>query len=229
MFKKLRKWYFKLYHLFRFLGIIILIFGLSKNVYAEECNNLLDIDNAIWYEKYESSWKVYYSLDGVNPEIITYKPNTNYTLFILNETDNSIDSYLCNDYSICNSTIFFGGTTINLKQNPAIFNYIGNESSFYFSWLGNWNNADKLKNALNNKEIKLYMVEGNEICIPEEEEPEENSVYSNFLMLYIDRIEYLANGFTENPYLLAMIGIIFTWVALELFLRILHLRGGYNK
>ena len=56
-----------------------------------------------------------------------------------------------------------------------------------------------------------------------------NSVYSSFITLYLDRIGYLANGFTTNPYLLAMVGIIFSFIVLEILLHLIHLKGGYKK
>ena len=86
-----------------------------------------------------------------------------------------------------------------------------------------WGDQETGNLAISDKDISECPVE------PEPEQPTSNEVYNNFMEIYIEKIEYLAKGFMENQYLVAMVGIIIGWIVLELFLRILHLRGGYKK
>ena len=68
-----------------------------------------------------------------------------------------------------------------------------------------------------------------ENCTLIQPESEVDVTYNSFLTVFLDRFEFLASSFVSNPILFTFAGILFTWVILELFLRILHIRGGYKK
>lgn len=235
MFKKLRKWYFKLYHLFRFLGIFVLMFGIQKNVYAE-CENIIPEDLKMYYS---SRYSFYAFNTFYIPEIIQ---GDTYTIYI-NKGDITFREFL-SENGLINTTwtpvvrVFSensntAGNQCDLDKNycSQIANFTGNSGAFQLQMIENGTQANT-QTILNSLQSSFKFVHGDESCLPvDEPEPPapENNVYSNFLTLYTDRLNYLAEGATNNPYLITMIGIIFAWVVLELFLHILHLRGGYHK
>ena len=239
MFRKLKKWYFKIYHLFKLIGIFILIFGIKKNVYAE-----------VMYEEYQRDFKIanescsknifppymitgayfrnnndYYQ-QGQNSNRASYimevEKNTNYYMYKFNYSVNYPYIYLIDE-----SLKPYKEISLSFKNNKATITtdnkvkYIGFQDGLY-NWQTTWeymiSKEDNLTEFIEFKE-----------CSSTPDVPIQNEVYSNFLSLYTEKLSYLANGFTTNPYLLAMIGIIFSFVFLELFLQILHIRGGYHK
>lgn len=241
MFRKIKKIYFKIYHLFKLLGIFILIFGLKENVYAASVvdmpNNLIEaspscsinlIEPTVFLGQYTSgstspshnpSWPYY------STYLIKVEPSTLYTYY--SSYGGSSTSYFVYLFKDLNS----GYTSRRNVSSQTGTITTGNDTNYIA--LGQYFPSGNM--STNNLNFALYegnytgeFVEYQSCSTTPTPEPEEN-VYSNFLTLYIDRLEYLANGFTENPYLLAMIGIIFSWIVLELFLKILHIRGGYRK
>ena len=121
---------------------------------------------------------------------------------------------------------------VTQTQNSYTFtqnSYVGlNNIGLQFYVSGSKTNLDTLKEKLENGSIRPFIVEGTEKCSEPTPQPN-NFTYDNFLTLYIDRIEYLGNGSVENPYMLTMIGIIFGFVVLEIFLKLFRIRGGYKK
>lgn len=234
MFRIIRKWYFKLYHLFRFLGIFILIFGFENYVYAEEYNECFDeykVGNITlnFYTNY---------FERIKPSIQNIKPNTTYYVRFFPS-----EKYTCGYGGTCfGSSPFFWDinsqrindlelSNINFDIENQILSFkTPNNENIYYLGLTVYKDESNYQ-VLNNAVMIISENESDVLSCPGSEEPEpgENSVYSTFLTLYIDRISYLAKGFTENPYLLAMIGIIFSFIVLELFLKILHLKGGKYK
>lgn len=103
---------------------------------------------------------------------------------------------------------------------PSGYNYVG-----FYLYSSSYNLDQNI--MMNEGSSLLEFVDYSTSCSPSP--PANESIYSNFLTLYFDRFNYLANGFTTNPYLLTMIGIILAWVVLELLLHIIHIRGGYKK
>lgn len=239
MFRKIKKIYFKIYHLFKFLGIFILIFGLKKNVYAASVVAIPDhlvetnsscsinlVEPTVFLGQYTSgsttpshnpSWPYY------STYLIKVEPNTLYTYYSSYGGGNA--SYFVYLFKDLNNG--YTSRKNNSSQTGTITT--GNDTNYialsqYFP-SGNMS-PDNLNLALYEGNYTGEFVEYQSCSTTPE--PGDN-VYSNFLTLYIDRLEYLANGFTENPYLLTMIGVIFSWIVLELFLKILHMKGGYHK
>lgn len=230
MFKFIRKWYFKLYHLFRFLGIIVLIFGIQKNVYAEEYNTCFDEYKVGTYTfTYQSTYWV--SLN----EYIPVEPNTTYFIKFFSTTNftGSRNNFFSSDLNAFNknkeaiSGCYFSTNNLNYNEQTYSFKTCNIENVAFIK--PNIYTFSNNYTVLENTPIVISTnLEDLLTCPPEPPAPE-NNVYSNFLTLYTDRLNYLAGESANNPYLKAMIGIIFAWVVLELFLKILHLRGGYHK
>ena len=227
MFRLIKKWYFKIYHLFKLIGIFLIVFFIPLYVKADECKLIYKSIGANLVVDTTSDYYVFPSEDGstkYNPELDI---NKDYTMFMVDNEDNI--------YSMANLSfrrLYFVGnllTTSNYQKESVTKKPTANKGEL-FQFYG-YNNALAINSYEIMKDKTIYVVEGTNVCIPQEEptpEPSDN-IYSSFLTLYIDKINYLTNGFTNNPYLLAMIGIIFSWIVLELFLQILHLRGGYKK
>lgn len=225
MFRLIKKWYFKIYHLFKLLGIFILILGV-KNVYAEECNVIYKEtgDKLLAYGVGGDYW-VYSSINSTdiyNPSLDNTK---SYTMFI---TDSEGNIYNMNNLNFVRAYLvgnMFIGT--NYKKESITATPVTSPGSI-FAFYG-YNNANATTSYQKLIDKYIYVVEGENICFPSETPEPEESVYNTFLGLYVGKIQYLAEGFIENEYLFSMVAIIFAWVVLEMFLRILHLRGGYKK
>lgn len=232
MFRKIKKLYFKIYHLFKLIGVFIVIFGLWNNVYAEECINLYKGTPGNLKKATGSFIDIGSSLDGENWYNFNISNNCNeeteicldstkdYTLFAI---DNGEYVPLLTSfryaYILGNRVSSTGGTVNSYTYKPS------NGSTHVFIWDMNqvtYGDGSEY-NRING--YQFVLVEGTERCIPTEPEPEPgDNVYSGFLTIYFDRITYLAEGFTNNPYLIAMIGIIFGFVVLDILLKILHIR-----
>lgn len=225
MFKKLRKLYFKIYHLFKLLGIFILVFGIKRNVYAEECDIL-------WEQEGKDIWidgqYFYASKDATNLGKVNPIANESYTFFILN-SDNTV--FNMNGLGFARLTFlnsaFYDNTNGYYKESITTSTTSSDIIPFYF-WARSTEGAN-YQPYINIKDKKIYIVKGTEICIPQEEPPGpvQDEVYSSFLEIYKDRLIYLTEGFTTNPYLIAMIGIIISFIVLELLLKIINI--GRNR
>lgn len=250
MFRKLRKWYFKIYHLFKLLGIFILIFGLKEKVYAET-NTYYIKDGEI---KTEYEYKRISGNEGSGN--ITEKYNNSNFVYATSATWSQYNLNL-NNLVVNNGDIIYitfkkekawtgqysqyGGGAIALTNNNTteykyfIFAREATELTTYNYTIQNDNTGIEIMigNLAYSNSFEEYGISISDLwvkCVDcEEPITQDDSIYGNFIELYTNKIEYLANGFTNNPYLLTMIGIIFAWVVLELFLKILHLRGGYKK
>lgn len=231
MFRKIKKLYFKIYHLFKLLGVFILIIGFKNNVYAE-CENLITENAYFTNAPRITSYSINRTL--LSEEIIE---GDTYTIYIDDGTktfreflqENGLISSLWTP-----KVRVFTQSDTNADSCDLDSTYCsetGIMSGIYqFQLIAN-GTPDNTVSVLNSQKSLLKFVHGDESCLPsdEPETPTTDATYSSFLTLYINKINYLANGFTTNPYLIAMIGIIFAWVVLELLLKILHLRGGYKK
>lgn len=227
MFRKIKKLYFKIYHLFKLIGIFIIIFGLSNKVYAEECTNLVT-NGEIWMKASTGNF-----IQELDDRFIKLDEVTQYTIFFdygeknFNEIINTTTAV--ESFQVWHKwgTSFSATNTVDLTKNKYTFwtqqDLNNNNLEYYFRFNGIPNNTATTP-FINNETHELWLVKGTEICRTKPEpEPEEN-IYSNFLTLYLNRITYLAEGFTTNPYLLTMVGIIFGFVVLEITLKILNIR-----
>lgn len=236
MFRIIKKWYFKIYHLLRFLGIFILIFGSIQVVNAEgqeykEC-----------FDEYLIGTTTLQSVNStqqrVRPSIID-KVTAGKTYYLRFFPETNFECSTSN--GICfneiwtwdsNNTFILGvswndqlGRTNFDKENQVLtFTTKENVDIKYvapiiYSYQSNYNVLNGVKFILSDN------LEDVLTC----KDQAEDSVYTNFLSLYLNKMEYLAGEFTNNPYLLTMIGIIIAWIVLELFLKILHMRGGKSK
>ena len=234
MFRIIKKWYFKIYHLFKLLGIFILIFGIKENVFAEECNNLYKGEpGKVWLR---NGYRMVSSLTGSS----NYNTNTattcnsetnicidaskTYTIYATNQNGEVVDLLL----NGMTNVVFLSQTIYpnqeNIKKYTIEGTYIStNENIFRYIYPSGTGVPNEIYQEVNS--WQWYVVEGTEICLPNSGGGQtEDNVYSNFLTLYLDRITYLANGFATNPYLLTMIGIIFAWIVLEITLKIINIR-----
>lgn len=232
MFRKLKKLYFKIYHLFKLIGIFIVVFGLWNNVYAA---NVVDIPSNL-VESNKSC-----SINLVEPDVFlgqytsgSTTPSNNaaypyYSTYLIKVEPNTLYTY----YSSYGNSSYFVYSFKDLnsgytsrKNNSSQTGTITTGSNTNYIAIGQYfPRGDMYPENLN---IALY--EGNytgefieyKSCNTEPE-PEDN-VYSGFLTIYFDRITYLAEGFTNNPYLIAMVGIIFGFVVLDVLLKIINIR-----
>ena len=227
MFKIIKKWYFKIYHLFKLLGIFILIFGLKERVYAEEYKTCFDKYKigTVSFESQSAYWNYILPVLPVTETSTTYYvrffPNENFTgynnvYFSSSPKAVHTDGTLT-DYYIGNMNFDVNNQILSFKTTSNLQNIIGIKQLIYTFR----SNYTVLKDS---PVIMSTNIEDVTTCedIPE---PSDN-VYSNFLSLYTEKLEYLANGFTNNPYLLAMIGIIFSFIVLEITLKLFKMRGG---
>ena len=157
----------------------------------------------------------FYAIDQNNELSSKINPYTNITGI------NSRPWYVINDN-------YFVGNTNKITITS---NYTGNKRNISYSWqsYGTAKNTEIIEQF---ESLTFYLVEGEEVCIPTPPTPPappSNQVLNNFITIYADKITYLATGVVENPYLMCWVGIIFSFVVLELFLHILHIRGGYKK
>ena len=232
MFRKLKKLYFKIYHLFKLIGVFVVVFGLSNKVYAEECINLYKGTPGNLYKYNGNMIQIFSSLDGINTYQVNTDPTCNEETQICLNTSKSYTLYAINngEYVPLLKSFRQGyilGRPIYSSAND-VYEYTFRPLSGtipVFRWnLTNAQYGDGSEfNRINTYQFML--VEGTEKCIPSTPEPEpDNNVYSGFLTIYFDRIVYLAEGFTNNPYLIAMVGIIFGFVVLDLLLKIINIR-----
>ncbi len=219
MFRLIKKYYFKFYHLLKFLGIFIFVFGLSMNVKAEECNNLITNDNKFIY------------LSRYNRNYLSPSPTLNigstYTLYVL---DGSISfrDYFTNNLNVysglisgSNLKLFFTDSNFcDLDAYSCTSSFTSDTTKIVIQGLGD------LSSTLNEHIEDFHIVEGDSICSNSSNEPDNPIVDSNtpiigFINIYVDRLGFLANGFLDNPYLFSFVAIIFLWCILELFLYLL--------
>lgn len=236
MFRKIKKLYFKIYHLFKLIGVFIVVFGLCDRVYADECNNLYKGEPGKLYVNVSDDYtNIFSSLDSISTYGLSRRSTCNlettlctnttksYIFYAIDQNYNLVDLIDSNMYrfnlssqTYLNSSsqvTYLSLTQANISQ---VFQYT------YLTTNLSQSRLDYLQS------LQFYVIEGTEPCIPTPEpppEPEpETNVYSGFLTIYFDRIIYLAEGFTNNPYLIAMVGIIFGFVVLDILLKILHIR-----
>lgn len=235
MFRKIKKLYFKIYHLFKLLGIFALFFISLHSVDADTCDNL--IDSTDYWLFWNSNYFLVNSNGGTHYYLL--KPNTTYTIWF-DTADSSIRSFL--NANIQNFQIYhrWGQNTQYLLTIDTSLNYYTftsqadlNNNNLYYFFRMNGNGLTGYDTPFSSSSAPVfYLIEGSVPCDftpPSPPSPTPDSTYSNFLTIYFDRLIYLANGFTTNPYLLAMIGIIFSFVVLEIFLLFFHLKGGRRK
>lgn len=214
-----------------FLVLFISLFFLVP-VKADECINLLDNITPSHTE---------YTYSGYHAITITY---SQITLQSFSDKTWSIDNNTLSIYEYIQSLGFSSGF-LNICYSSSCATR-GQSISIYtddykvLSYQNNINPSDvsirfDIPNSFYTSDtitilenIPWVLNEGSSVCIPSPPQPS-NNVLSSFITLYLDRISYLANGFTTNPYLLSMIAIIFAFIVLELFLHIFHLKGGYKK
>lgn len=259
MFRKFRKIYFKIYHLLKLLGIFILIIGFIPIVKADELPSCYDdllvpytIGNytnpPLWNET-NQNWQSGCNTGQNNSKplqvlVPIYENKSTYIKFPKAATGNDISIWAFVGYNEnkteaeCRTSSVTTWITWEYNKDTKILKITPTENNTYkyvslgFSKMITWNNFTRPvpwgdqetgNLAISDEDISECPVK------PEPEQPTSNEVYNNFMEIYIEKIEYLAKGFMENPYLVAMVGIIIGWIVLELFLRILHLRGGYKK
>lgn len=235
MFRIIKKWYFKIYHLFKLLSIFILVFGIKENVFAEtftppkiECSKTNNIFNEVWNKGYRANYRTvgqpleittrnysaisdYIKVDENTNYILTSDYNTNFyntMFFLVDENMNYLRTI-----QITNIQSFMFNTGTNTK-------YI----LFYMFYRQDFNTEDYYMQIEKGESATTYVKWKDCSSIDPEPPAPGNNVYSSFLTLYVDKITYLAEGFTTNPYLIAMIGIIFSWVVLEITLKIINIR-----
>lgn len=231
MFRKIKKLYFKIYHLFKLIGVFLVIFGLCDKVYAEECTNLI-VNGQDWIK--QSAGNFILNGTGTTNRYTTLEPLTNYTIFF-DYGEENFNEIINLSTAVRSFQIWqrWGGgfSAIETISDLTVKKYTfqtqedkgNNNLQYYFRMNGISGNTDTTP-FIDNKEHEFWLVKGTEVCrVKPEPEPEDN-VYSGFLTIYFDRITYLAEGFTNNPYLIAMIGIIFGFVVLDLLLKIINIR-----
>lgn len=59
--------------------------------------------------------------------------------------------------------------------------------------------------------------------------PSGDGVLADFINIYIDRFQYLANGIIENEYLFSMVVVIIAFIVLEIFIKIFNIRRGGKR
>lgn len=244
MFRIIKKWYFKIYHLFKLLGIFILIFGLKENVYAE--TNKYYIKNGKFEENYTfnntgGSTNYGYIQENYNNEGYVLISARTWSAWNLNFNNNEIETGDIINITYKRKAIWTGqygnNAVMELKNKEVVKKtlFSGTENNYNDYVTKNYTSEENgtftlyIANLANTTDYINYGVEVKDVWITkinEEPQPEGNIVYDSFLNLYTEKLEYLANGFTNNPYLLAMIGIIFSFIVLEITLKLFHMRGG---
>ena len=226
----------------KYLLLLLLPFIFLNNVKAEECNNLLDLDNANWLvsNDYRSSnFKLYYSLDGSNISYIDSLDssfNKTYTFFIKNNSD-SFDNYL-NLFDLSISQIRFKPQSSAYTADLSLSSYTFKQSSYnsnnilsleFYSKTGTLEN---LKSLLESGDIVPYLVEGSEICSfsvepddPVTPSPSDNPI-TDFYSIYLDKLTLLSNYSLENKYLLSFVSILVLFIFLELLFVLLPRKRG---
>lgn len=231
MLRRIKKWYFKIYHLFKLLGIFVLIFGVKEKVFAEEYNACFDKYKIgeVSFEYKSTYW------NDILPVLPANEPNTTYYVrFFPNE---NYTGYNNTYFSTTLTAIHTDGTTSWYYPDGNKVDFDVNNQIISFKTKSNLGNVTGLKVSIYTYNSNYNVLEDSPVIMSTnlddvmecKNTPAQDSVYSSFLTLYTDKISYLAEGFTKNPYLITMIGIIFSFVVLELFLKILHLKGGYRK
>lgn len=223
--RKIKKWYFKIYHLFKLIGIFIL-FLIPYKVYAEEYNECFDtykIGNITLANVSGDS-----SVRYIFPQLPVEANKTYYIRFFSTTTPT------------CSSNICF-------NNNPSYYgdnSFVGDLAT-EISWDNN-NQVLTLK-VPNNENIKYvrlkvrqnlrsyisgtpYIASNqlNNVLTCNSPQPNDDPI-TEFTEIYTDRLEYLGTESMNNNYMLAFIGVIIGFIVLEIFLRIFHIRGGYKK
>lgn len=222
---------------FIFSVILILFFIPGIKVSADECTNLLDIENANWYLQKANSGDSYlfYSLDGATVSYLSSQ-NINYT-FWLDDGTHSFDSIL-STYSISKIYLkyFSSAFTPLFSENFYTFkwNYGTNSNQFVVSFLGSFSNLSLLKEKLDSNEIKVWLVEGDSVCQPTVIEPPEEPIVADttldsFYSIYFEKLTSLSNFATENKFILSAITILIFICCLELFLYLVRRRKWWKN
>lgn len=175
-----------------------------------------------------------YSYNGV----VEVQENTSYSFKFMSSVSSSSPQRVSFMYYDSNKE-YLSFTSPRVSNDTNFFTNIitpSNTKYIYFCLYNVWSSSVNTSTSVlyegseynTNNSITSPIIEYQQCPADNPVDPSDN-VYSDFISLYLNRITYLANGFTTNPYLLAMIGIIFSFIVLEIFLRIFHLRGGYRK
>lgn len=244
MFRKLRKLYFKIYHLFKLLGIFILVFGIKRNVYAIEVNKYY-IKDGIFQESYQyikkggtESGTITENYQNSGAIYATARTWSRYNLVFNNLTVQEGDKITI---VYKRPTVFTGGYDtyasagiIKITETEETISYINGTTreeqfkTYEYQVLENCNIELYFTNLAYSTAYQNYGVYIKDFIVTSQEDtPEKNEVYSSFLEIYKDRLIYLTEGFTTNPYLIAMIGIIISFIVLELLLKIINI--GRNR
>lgn len=247
--KLFRKWYFKLYHLLKFLGIFIILLTpniVKANTYNGEINECWN-DKIITLENGNNvgvNQRSYYKVTNDTWEYTTN--NTVYALKILIPVETGKNYYIrffdyykslnLNWFTLYDenkkpltNTGFFNNLNFNnygtysINSGLLTFNLKDNENIKYISFNFMGFIQDRVL-------ISDFDLSDLSVCPPTQEpEPTGNTKLDDFLTIYIDRLTYLSEKTIENQYMLAFVGIIFGFIVLEITLHIIHIRGGYKK
>lgn len=256
MFRKIRKIYFKIYHLLKLLGVFVIIFGTIQVVKADElpsCYDDLLVPYTIsttgypplWSEATQQ-WRDGCSASQINGRglqvlIPIYENKPTYVKFPKASTGNNISIWAFVGYNEqktgaeCITNSVYNWITYSYDTETQIMTITPTQNNTYkyvslgFSTMLSFGNYTRPVPWGDQTTGNLAISDEDISTCPVEPTPPGNEVYNNFVTLYIEKIQYLAEGFMSNPYLVAMVGIIIGWIVLELFLRILHLKGGYKK
>ena len=251
MLKKLKKIYFKIYHLFKLIGIFILVFGLSKNVYAESLpscyNDYLKSYNigeykypAYWVNNDETWFQNGCSTGNRNNRpfevlIPVSTTSTTYIKFPTTVTNNNIRLNAIVTYNEektnpqCKTSSDQINEVITYSFDYTTSQLIINSKTDTISYISitflSTNTLPYGTQLTGSVAIADFDLAECPTTTPPEPTPTEG-IYGTFLDLYFNKLNYLATGFIQNEYLITMIGIIIAWIVLELLLKILNLRGG---
>ena len=236
----LKKWYFKIYHLLKLIGVFVIIL-VPSIVKAEEinCENYIDVETISATGPATTGLATgMYNIANKKPMDFSYQ--TNFPIkyyYIFYDIEEEIENNFVFYYYYYNTTktswVTYNTNIRNkntLELEITAFNQGNSSVTNYIMWT-NENN----KNKLNGKKIYKFDNETTynyckNLLYPTPEPPTpSNDVIGEFTSIYTDRLEYLGTESMNNPYIEAMIVIIIGFVVLEIFLRLFHIRGGYRK
>ena len=230
--RKIKKYYFKIYHFLKLIGIF-LIFFLPVIVYADEYDNCFDeykLGNV------ETVYSGFGYMERMRPSLIV-EPNKRYYVRLFPKASYTCSNegcFVAQNTNIWNQNSQSLGTVtlsyLNFDKNTNILTLdTPNNANLYYLGLNiRTSSGNTLKNQVVGTPL-IYSDNIDDIKSCPQVAPEGSQIYDDFLTIYVDRFNYLGNGLLENPYLFVFAGIIFSFVVLEIFLHILHIRGGYKK
>ena len=244
--KKIKKILRKLYHLLAIFSCFILFLIPVCAEELDSCYSDYLVDYSIGNHNYIPLWNknnqtwTYVpgsAMNGSKPFqvlIPLYADKSTYLKFPVSASGNNIDIWggafydenLTNTQTVSQSRYIYDyisysydNTTNILTITPRTSTY--SYASFTFNTFLSYNNYSRPVPWGSQTSGQVAIADFDLSNCPvslDPDQPVNNNVFSNFLTLYINKLTYLANGFIENPYLLVMIGIIFSFIILELFL-----------